>query len=52
MIVKLLTEHHLEFLILKESCRGLSEPTLGKLFEISFRGSNVMMNVIPFFQTK
>ena len=31
MIVKLLTEHHLEFLILKECCRGSSEPTLVKM---------------------
>ena len=28
MIVKLLTEHHLEFLNLKGGCRGLSESTL------------------------
>ena len=27
MIVKLLTEHHLEFLSLKEGCRGSSEST-------------------------
>ena len=27
MIVKLLTEHHLEFLSLKGGCRGLSEST-------------------------
>ena len=31
MIVKLLTEHHLEFLSLKGGCRGLSECTLGKM---------------------
>ena len=31
MIVKLLTEHHLEFLSLKESCRGSSESTLVKM---------------------
>ena len=31
MIVKLLTEHHLEFLILKECCRGSFEPTLVKM---------------------
>ena len=30
MIVKLLTEHHLEFLSLKGGCRGLSESTLIK----------------------
>ena len=28
MIVKLLTEHHLEFLSLKRGCRGSSESTL------------------------
>ena len=31
MIVKLLTEHHLEFLNLKAGCRGLSESTLIKM---------------------
>ena len=31
MIVKLLTEHHLEFLSLKGGCRGSSESTLFKL---------------------
>ena len=31
MIVKLLTEHHLEFLILKGGCRGSSESTLVKI---------------------
>ena len=31
MIVKLLTEHHLEFLSLKEGCRGSSESTLVKI---------------------
>ena len=31
MIVKLLTEHHLEFLSLKEDCRGWSESTLVKM---------------------
>ena len=31
MIVKLLTEHHLEFLMLKQCCRGSSEPTLVKM---------------------
>ena len=41
MIVKLLTEHHLEFLSLKGGCRGSSESTLVKLLEISCRGSNL-----------
>ena len=31
MIVKLLTEHHLEFLSLKGDHRGSSEPTLVKM---------------------
>ena len=31
MIVKLLTEHHLEFLCLKGGCRGSSESTLVKI---------------------
>ena len=31
MSVKLLTEHHLEFLSLKEGCTGLSESTLVKM---------------------
>ena len=30
MIVKLLTEHHLEFLILNECCRGSSESKMSK----------------------
>ena len=31
MIVKLLTEHHLEFLSLKVGCRGSSESTFVKM---------------------
>ena len=31
MIVKLLTDHHLEFLSLKGGCRGSSESTLVKI---------------------
>ena len=31
MIVKLLTEHHLEFLSLKRGCTGSSESTLVKM---------------------
>ena len=31
MIVRLLTEHHLEFLCLKGGCRGSSESTLDKM---------------------
>ena len=39
MILKLLTEHHLEFLSLKGGCRGSSETTHVKLLEISCHGS-------------
>ena len=39
MIVKLLTEHHLEFLSLKGGYRGSSESTLVKLLEITCHGS-------------
>ena len=42
MIVKLLTEHHLEFLSLKRGCRGSSESTHVKntiLLEITCHGS-------------
>ena len=31
MVVKLLTEHHLEFLSLKGGCRGLSESSLVRM---------------------
>ena len=31
MLVKLLTEHHLEFLSLKGGCRGSSDSTLVKI---------------------
>ena len=44
MIVKLLTEHHLEFPSLKGGCRGSSESTLDKLLEISCCGSNDTLN--------
>ena len=42
MTLKLLTEHHLEFLSLKGGCTGLSESTLVKnatLLEITCHGS-------------
>ena len=45
LIVKLLTEHHLEFLGLKGGCTGLSESTLVKmlyLLEISCHGSYIL----------
>ena len=34
MIVKLLTEHHLEFLSLNRGCRGSSESTLVKMSNV------------------
>ena len=39
MILKLLTEHHFEFLSLKGGCIGSSESTHDKLLEISCTGS-------------
>ena len=48
MIVKLLTEHHLEFLSLTGGFRGQSQSTLGlngKLLEISCRGSYLYRNI-------
>ena len=44
MIVKLLTEHHLEFLSLSGGCRGSFESTLVKLLEISCRSSMLIIN--------
>ena len=46
MIVKLLTEHLLEFLSLKEGCRGSSESKLVKmplLLEISCTGTIIII---------
>ena len=45
MSIKLLTEHHLEFLSLKGGCTGSSESTLVTLLEISCHGSYV--NCLP-----
>ena len=39
MIVKLLTEHQLEFLSFKGGCKGSSESTHVKMLEITCRGS-------------
>ena len=39
MNVKLLTEHHLEFLSLTGGCTGSSESTLATLLEITFHSS-------------
>ena len=54
MIVKLLTEHHLEFLSLKGGCRSSSETV--KLLEVSCRGSiyriiaiNLQLDLSSFF---
>ena len=49
MSVKLLTEHHLEFLSLKGGCTGSSESTLVKMphcwNQISCHGSNIFLNL-------
>ena len=42
MIVKLLTEHHLEFLSLKGGCRDLFDSTLVKMLEITGCGSFII----------
>ena len=47
MIVKLLTEHHLEFLSLKEGCRGSSESILAKMSNCW--KSHVMAQLFPHF---
>ena len=48
MIVKLLTEHHLECLLLKKGCTGSSESTHVKvtLLEITCTGSNDILAMI------
>ena len=43
MTVKLLTEHHLEFLSLKGGCRGSSKSTLVKMSALAQILSNVKM---------
>ena len=48
MVVKLMTEHHLEFLSLKGGCRGLSESTLVKMLEILCHGSLIKIYVFVF----
>ena len=42
MIVKLLTEHHFEFLSLKGGCRGLSESTFVKMLHF---GKNMSRDI-------
>ena len=44
MIVKLLSEHHLEFLSLKRGCRGSSESTLVKMS--NYWKSHAMAHII------
>ena len=50
MIVKLLTEHHLEFLSLKGGCRGSSESTLVKMSNCwkSHAGAQIIL-YIPYY---
>ena len=49
MIVKLLTEHHLEFLSLKGGCRGSSESTHVKMLNcwISHAQAQIEMHLCP-----
>ena len=49
MIVKLLTEHHLEFLSLKGCYTGSSESTLVKMSHCW--KSHVMAHILMFFDT-
>ena len=52
MIVKLLTEHYLEFLSLKEGCRGWSESTRqnATLLEITCHGSFILVKEIVLYE--
>ena len=51
MIVKLLTEHHLEFLSLKGGCRGSSESTLVKMSNCWKSHAAAQMLTAPFQKT-
>ena len=51
MIVKLLTEHHLEFLSLKEGCRGSSESTLVKMLNC-WKSHTAAQNIKTFLAFK
>ena len=53
MIVKLLTEHHLEFLSLKGGCRGSSESTLVKMSNCwkSHAAAQICLKNIPLKKT-
>ena len=48
MIVKLLTEHHLEFVSLKRGCRGSSESTHVKMSHCwkSHALAHVLLNIL------
>ena len=47
MIVKLLTEHHLEFLSLKGGCRGSSESTLVKMSNCWKSHAGALIFILP-----
>ena len=49
MIVKLLTEHHLEFLNLKGGCRGLSETILVKMSNCWKSYATAHLSLCPIF---
>ena len=50
MIIKLLTEHHLEFLSLKGGCRGSSESTLVKMSNCCLKFLSCMLGRIMLFR--
>ena len=54
MIIKLLTEHHLEFLSLKGGCRGSSFSTLVKMsiFCKSHTAAQLYLSPVDFFSQK
>ena len=52
MIVKLLTEHHLEFLSLKEGCRGSAESTLVKMSNCWKSHAAAHISVLSFHTTR
>ena len=54
MIIKLLTEHHLEFLSLKGGCRGSSFSTLVKMsiFCKSHTAAQLYLSPVDFFLKK
>ena len=52
MSLRLLTEHHLEFLSLKGGCTGLSEPTLVKMPHCwkSHVAAQIYLPALPFIK--